>query len=140
MPRYLPKTSPDIGIQISAMKRAFPTLRYYRKNNLSYWLGELKTSHSNHGIVYRVKIIYRYLKSSKVFVLSPALIENAPHLYSDGSLCLHYPKDGKWKYNSIIAKTIVPWICEWLYFYEVWQEYGIWYGDEKPHGKNKIQD
>lgn len=141
MPIFLPKSCPDIGIQILAMKQIFPSLKYYRNCNVSYWQGELGTSNSGkYANLYQVKIIYKYKKSPKVFIISPAIHQDAPHRYPDGSLCLHYPKDRDWKYNSIIAKTIVPWACEWFYFYEAWQEYGVWYADEVPHEKRKIQE
>jgi hypothetical protein len=49
-----------------------------------------------------------------------------PHVYSDGTLCLH--ETDEWKATMVIADTIVPWTAEWLAHYEIWLVTGDWYG------------
>lgn len=90
---------------------------------------------------YKVKLIAK--KNSKIvniFVVDPkvTLYENnkkVPHLYSNGSLCLFYPKFNEWNYNDLWSETLIPWTSLWLYYYEVWQETGEWLGGG-IHGKN----
>ena len=43
-------------------------------------------------------------------------------------LCLYKPGNKEWMKHYSIAKTIVPWAIEWLYYYEIWQITGDWQG------------
>jgi hypothetical protein len=42
-------------------------------------------------------------------------------------ICVHRPEE--WAPSSFIADTIMPWISQWLRFYEVWQQTGSWEGE-----------
>lgn len=64
---------------------------------------------------------------------SPPLDPLAPHRYPDGTLCLFYPKDRSWGPRLLLADTIIPWAAEWLMFYELWQDTGVFLGQEAPH-------
>lgn len=44
--------------------------------------------------------------------------KSLPHVFSDGTLCLHEP--GEWTDGMYIADTTVPWTAEWLANYEIW--------------------
>jgi hypothetical protein len=50
------------------------------------------------------------------------------HMYEDGSLCLYNNDNKEWNSNIALAKSIIPWICEWLYFYEIWLVTRKWCG------------
>lgn len=81
-------------------------------------------------------------KSVKVFVVNPEIkyIENrkkVPHLYSDGSLCLHYPNYNEWSFRDSWVETLIPWTSLWLFYYEIWKETGQWLGGG-IHGKKNI--
>lgn len=90
---------------------------------------------------YKVKVEYRGKKNPRAFVLSPQLVENPPHIYTDTrSLCLYKPAHLNWKQNMSIAKVIIPRVAAWLYFYEVWLSTGVWYGDEAEHDEIKNLD
>jgi hypothetical protein len=87
---------------------------------------------------YRIRIDYQLGGNPKVCVLSPALkkaigAEKLPHVYEEDRLCLHYPKEKSWTPRLPIANFIVPWIAEWLYFYEIWISTGEWLGGGRPH-------
>lgn len=43
-------------------------------------------------------------------------------------LCLYHPRKAEWNKFQMIHETIIPWICDWLYYYELWQDDGIWRG------------
>lgn len=137
----IPKSIPDVGIQILWMKKFFPNFRYFKENGKKYWIGTLEPTETSP--VYRLKIRFYLDKSPRVEVLEPSLDPKAPHRYPDGSLCLYSPadpKDQKWTQDGIIAKTIVPWAAAWLYFYEYWQETGVWYNEEASHQGPKELD
>jgi hypothetical protein len=82
---------------------------------------------------YGVKIRYQYGAAPRVTVTDPVLDEDAPHTYSDDSLCLYKPGVFQWHDGRLVAKCIVPWTSAWLLFYEGWQETGVWFGPEAPH-------
>jgi hypothetical protein len=129
LPRFRKK--PTIGKQIAAMKRNFPSFKYCGKFGNLTWHGELQPTDSSPK--YSVRIDYRInVSPPEVQVLSPEIREDAPHRYSNGSLCLYYPKDGSWTLDNMVAE-IVPWAAVWLYCYELWLTDGRWYREESPH-------
>jgi hypothetical protein len=119
---------PDLGLQIFHIQKKFPQFKYRRKG---IWIGTLIPKSKSPA--YKVKIIERRGKRPLVFVLEPKINENAPHIYPDGSLCIYYPKDFSWDKKTLIANTIIPWTALRLYFYEIWLETGIWYGESIEH-------
>lgn len=124
----------DVGVQILWMRQFFPQFKYGGKQ----WIGSLQPSPSSPE--YRIVIEYRGARSPRVKVLDPPIDKRAPHQYKGGYLCLFLFEDGSWNEDSIIAKTIVPWAAEWLYYYEYWLEMGEWFGEEAPHRGPKMSD
>lgn len=78
---------------------------------------------------YKVKIEYKLGKKPITNILDfDGKKFKAPHTYSNNELCLYYPKNKEWTKYDYIADRIIPWISEWIYFYEVWCVTGTWYG------------
>lgn len=88
---------------------------------------------------YTIKLIYSLKKPiPKVYLMCSELLykdeEKIPHIYGkeviNGKeylrLCLYYREE--WNKNMNISDTIIPWACEWIYFYEIWCITGIWKG------------
>jgi hypothetical protein len=121
----------SLGGQAALMRERFPSFRCHMKANKVIWTGDLRPSQLSS--VYRVKIDYKLRISPKVFVVSPKLQEwqgeKIPHIYPDYALCLYRPSKGEWNCNMFIAETIVPWVSLWLFYYEVWQATGKWFGE-----------
>jgi hypothetical protein len=134
----------SLGSQIASMNLDFPDFNYARINNVSTWTGALQPFEFEDTAIYRIRIEYRFdnqfSKRPKVWVLSPQLAPNAPHVYPQGDLCLYFPKDLTWSPHKFISKTIIPLTAAWLGFYEVWLKTRIWHGPEAPHktGAKKI--
>lgn len=83
---------------------------------------------------YDVLIRFNAVEQPEAFILSPTINYNSDiHVYRNGSLCLHYPNDMSWSKNDLLAYTIIPWISEWLVYYELYQYYNKWKGPEKLH-------
>jgi len=65
-------------------------------------------------------------------VLSPVIKKRdgyrIPHVYKGNRPCLYIPGAGEWGPDKYIAYTIVGWLSEWLYFYEVRHATGNWLG------------
>ena len=90
---------------------------------------------------YLVKIELRHnIGSPVVEIIDPPLEKcgekSIPHLYKEGHLCLHRPKNRHWLPGMSIAETIVPWTSLWLYYYEEWHRTGVWYGGGEHPGEN----
>lgn len=94
-------------------------------------------------MTYKVRVVYRLGQHPVVNVIDPPLKARdggrLPHVYSGDNLCLYHPDYDEWSGGRVIAETIVPWISEWLYFYEVWLVTEEWLGggEHPPSGKNK---
>ena len=132
----LPKAKfPDISMQDFWVREMYPGFRYSRKTNS--WTGILHPSPTS--TKYLVRLIYKIYDIPSVFVLKPAICDNPPHIFPDGSLCLYYSDDQSWSIYKTIADTIIPWTSEWLLFYEYWLATGKWLGPEAPHTKNKLR-
>ena len=79
--------------------------------------------------LYDVKIVYTENKWVKIFVINKTLelAENRtklPHVYDS---------------QNYIIDTIIPWVSEWLYYYELWLPEGKWLGgghNEYPNEDN----
>ncbi|RKQ50608.1 hypothetical protein BXY85_1624 [Roseivirga pacifica] len=55
------------------------------------------------------------------------------HLYYDLSLCLYHPLIDQIAFKKINLFEMIPWISEWIVFYEQWKKYGVWLGKEIKH-------
>lgn len=87
---------------------------------------------------YQIQLTYELGADPRVRVLSPQLRyadgeEKYPHMYDQKYLCLHFPKNKEWTPRMPIAKTIVPWISDWLFYYESWLVTGEWLGGGVEH-------
>ncbi len=84
---------------------------------------------------YQIEIIQVSGNPPKVFVKSPKIEYNPKiHMYKKGNLCLYYPPDLNWKANTCVATYTLPWINEWIVYYELYKISGVWEGPAAPHG------
>lgn len=84
---------------------------------------------------YTIRIEYKERDTPDVRCLAPDLIKLAggrklPHVYTGTppKLCLYLPGSGQWTPAKPIAHTIVPWIYEWLHYFEDWLGTNVWAG------------
>jgi len=105
----------------------------FHKNKLD-WTGIIVPTPLSR--LYTVNIIYRQGCNPRTYVQDPQLSllpgKKLPHVYDqiEQRLCLYYPncRTPQWNESMHIAKTIVPWASEWLFFYELWLATGEWLG------------
>jgi hypothetical protein len=83
---------------------------------------------------YKIRLTYKVGSIPVVKILSPIIVPNKHiHMYSDGSLCLYYEPDMKWGNRTLISKYTIPWITEWILYYELYKVNGnVWEGRESP--------
>lgn len=55
------------------------------------------------------------------------------HMYKDNTLCLYHPIKDRVSMEVIPLYKMIPWISEWIVFYEQWKKYGVWLGPEIKH-------
>lgn len=55
------------------------------------------------------------------------------HVYGDMTLCLYHPIIDQPLLQKLPLYKMLPWISEWIIFYEQWKKYGVWLGKEIKH-------
>ncbi|MCL3854166.1 hypothetical protein M1P97_23040 [Parabacteroides sp. GYB001] len=81
---------------------------------------------------YSFKLVYDDIRP-RIYILD--LLERVdghlelPHVWNDKKqeICLYYPIYQEWTHYKKIS-IFVPWVSEWLYYYELWLVTGTWYG------------
>jgi hypothetical protein len=118
----------NLAQQAFALHASFATAHVQLTSQQLIWRGTIKPTALSRE--YTVSITYKRASFPKVRVRSPTLEcrpgESIPHLFSDGSLCLHL--DEEWSTDMLIVHTTVPWTSEWLFNYEIWLGTGTWHG------------
>lgn len=96
---------------------------------------------------YTVRLEYRVGWQPRVWVTSPRLKRHGsapnqpiPHTYHSTRQgrerpCLFFPNSGGWRSDKSLAATVIPWVYEWLVFYELWHITGEWLGGGIEHGQ-----
>ena len=123
----IPRSDLSAAQQAFALRAQFPDVQGKLKAGRLVWTGELQPTPLSRS--YRVQIAYGPRGQPKVRVLEELATyeeRSLPHVYSDGTLCLH--EWHEWTATMSIADTIVPWTAEWLAHYEIWLMTGEWYG------------
>jgi hypothetical protein len=118
--------------QIGRMRSRFPNLALSFRPGLLIWTGDWWPHPLSD--TYSIQVSYTLGKRPCIAILSPELKlaegkTRLPHVYPGGQsdICVHRPEE--WTPGSFIADTIMPWISQWLRFYEVWQQTGSWEGE-----------
>lgn len=119
-------------VQMEELKRKFPFLKSRIKNDTLISTGNFSPRDCES---YSVRIEYRLGAAPKVYITSKDIFPSADiHMYREGSLCLFYPGDLKWGPTTSISEYTIPWIFEWIVFYEIYLLTGIWEAPSVAHG------
>lgn len=109
--------------EASLMEERFPSFRLMQAQDGSLrWVGVLNPSPDSEFVVsltYPADYPYR---EPKLRVERPGLVGGAPHVYSDGSLCIHRRS---WDPSRGTAVSEVPLIAAWLVAYLTWHSNGV---------------
>ena len=129
--RYIRQKWLTISQQDWLVRARYPQFRSTSdRGNRIIWTGNLQPT--ARSACYRVEITYVVPRRPEIRVLEPELhkregSERLPHVFPGDLLCVHEACD--WNATMMIAATIIPWLCSWLYFYEVWLDTGYWEGE-----------
>ena len=132
-----------LPIQALALRRAYPDAEISLLPTKLVWLGQITPSDLSETYVVELAAGNRG-RLPVVRVLAPQLEPDSfgrlPHVWPDGSLCLH--RRGQWSTRYLFAHTIIPWASEWLLHYELWKGAGVWLGDgpdfEAPDSQSSL--
>ena len=118
-------------IQKKEIELKYKFLKCKIKNDTLICKGLISTEGCN---TYRVRIEYRAGNFPQVYIVEPRIIPNGEiHIYKEGCLCLFYPGDMRWKDSTSIAEHTIPWIYEWIIYYELYLLTGKWEGEYVEH-------
>jgi len=113
------------------IEQTFSYLKCDIKNNVLVCIGWLQPQDCKDR--YKVKIEYVVGYEPKTTILKPFILPSKHiHMYKDHSVCLHYPPDMRWNEKIKICEYTIPWVSEWIIFYEIYQITGKWEGRESP--------
>lgn len=117
--------------QKALIEKFFPCFRCRYQRRLEC-VGRITPS--LHCQSYEILMRYHYGSVPTVWITDPPISPSPGiHMYGDRSLCLYFPEDERWKISDDVHKKIVPWIAEWLVFYELYLLTGEWLGPAAPH-------
>jgi hypothetical protein len=128
----------SLAQQIGRMSSKHAHLRFALRRNQVTWTGEWWP----HALsdIYSIRISYSLGHRPQIAILTPHLQlaegkTRLPHTYADGQfdICVHRPEE--WNAGLYICDTIMPWVSQWLRFYEVWQQTGSWEGEGTHPGR-----
>lgn len=132
MARLIPRRGPlSLPEQMVNMRRIHPALATHIAGDTLIAEGPLRGSALTR--VYRVRIVYRREYHPHAHVLDPPLEKRnakqpVAHTIGPDEPCLYTKAHGDWNSRMFIGHSIVPWLMEWLVFYELWLATGNWYG------------
>lgn len=141
---------PTVGVheQLAAMRLRWPRFDCSVAGGMLTCVGSVQPRPISN--VYTAQITYRVGRYPRTTILRPPLRRRRPdqrvaHTYTDAELCLFTGANGDWTPDMLIANTIVPWIHEWILFYESWLLTGEWRGGgvipgEYERGGGPLQD
>ena len=124
-----------LSIQKFLVEKNFEWLKLSidRKTKSILGTGTLNIAGKNHSIIIFFSPFYKH-RYDRIFIDDKSLKYNDDiHLYGDLSLCLYHPTIDQSLFRRLSLFEIVPWISEWIIFYEQWKKYGVWLGEEIKH-------
>lgn len=118
--------------QCAIIEREYKSLVVSRNNNANCCYIVLVIQPTEIMRKYQVRISFQRGKTPKINVIKPNIAEEnkikPPHTFNhkEGEICLFLPEEFSIYYSN--SADIVPWISEWLFFYEIWKTTGVWKG------------
>lgn len=133
--QFLPRSKSfnRIGVlttQQKLLEKSFSFLNCHIHRCVLICTGKLTDPDWNHH--YHIKIECVAGKEPKSTILYPVIQPSRDiHMYPDRSLCLSYEGDVVWNARTELYRYTVPWIIEWIHFYEFYLvNGGKWEGPE----------
>jgi hypothetical protein len=108
--------------EVAVMRSRFPGFKLWALGDGQlFWVGYL---HPLASITFRVAVEYPTdfpYRAPSIWILAPELVPGTPHLYQDGSACIH---SNAWDPNRGTAAATTTLAAAWLLAYVHWQRSG----------------
>ena len=138
--KYMPVKDYNPIQQRNFLNREYPNGEFRSLNGLAWeWYSTIQPTELSPS--YNYKIVFRG-NHPKIYILDKLELAKdetkLPHVYNSArqQICLYYYRH-EWN-PTIKVSVLVPWVSEWLYYYERWVLTGTWYGGGKhPHTRKK---
>lgn len=95
--------------------------------------GRLNIGGKSYEILLSFSPFYQHRYDRIVLKDSSILYHKDIHVYGDMTLCLYHPIIDQSLFKKLPLYKMIPWISEWIVFYEQWKKYGVWLGNEIKH-------
>ena len=133
----------SLPVQLVSLKKLFPNSVGEVKQGVLQWSNYFTPTPMSDK--YKIKLTLKEKSTPKVYVVEPVLNipegKRLPHVYPGNRLCLYAPHYKQWDANLYLVDTIIPWISEWLFYYELWLVTGEWSGGgEHPINGEKVEN
>lgn len=104
-----------------------------RKHPQLTWMKKLKKPDR----AFKIKITYGGgSRHPRGFVLDPVIPpEEREHMFADGAVCAYPPWHGVWDWQTNTVADFADQVALWLVKWNVWQQTGVWLGEEMQHNK-----
>jgi hypothetical protein len=102
-----------------------------QKHELLPWLKKLKKPDAS----YRLKVIYGGgPRHPRAFIIDPVTDRRTTkHTFTNGAICCYPPWENAWNWQDNTVADFMHYVVIWLIKHTVWQQVGLWLGDEMPH-------
>lgn len=122
-----------LSIQKYLVEQHFSWLNLKIMDKTLYGNGTLEVNGVNYYIEFNYSPFNEF-RYDRIFIKDKSIPYNDKiHLYRDMSLCLYHPVIDKPILQIIPLYKMIPWITEWIIFYNQWKIYGVWLGKEIKH-------
>jgi hypothetical protein len=124
-----------LSIQKFIIEQNFSWLKLIIKDDIKalYGTGILNINDKEYHIELYYSPFYEF-RYDRIYIKDKSIKYNDKiHLYRDLSLCLYHPIIDKPKQQIIPLYKMIPWITEWIIFYNQWKKYGVWLNKEIRH-------
>lgn len=125
------KSAISLQRQAESVRKQWPDLSIrIRKSTLEI---EGKIQPTPLTLSYRFRLKYSVGSAPKIWILEPKLLtekngQKLEHVYRpDERPCVFHPAID-WTSRTYLGTTVIPWLSEWLFFYEIWLATDEWLG------------
>lgn len=133
-PRFHQRRGFSVNSQLQKILLHFPDAQVVKYKG-GYFEVVLKLRPTHISRSYEIKLVFEKYSGVKVYVINEILKlaknrNKLPHVYSHSEqrLCLYSVSNEEWTTRKLIVSTIIPWISDWLFYYELWLTNGEWLG------------
>lgn len=114
--------------QLLGLQHLLPGSHGSVRSNRLIWRGDIRPT--ARSTMYTVQIVLQLSKPLEITILNPPLRRREgqllPHVYSGDRLCVYM--GDQWAPSKLLSATVLPWIVDWLFYYELWLATGEWLG------------